>query len=164
VSLAKPALASYKRNLRHLQADSQTLFVTFNTYQRWPLPDDARDLVLKHCVHDHGTRYQLHAAVVMPDHVHLLLTPMGDPQANTFGLAEIMSGIKGASAHSVNRLLGRRGKVWQEESFDRVLRSDEPRRAAAEYICANPARAGLAVGEDSWPWVWREWREGASVA
>ena len=59
----------------------------------------------------------------MPDHVHLVLTPA--PDGNSFfSVAEIMQGIKGASAHKVNRLLNRKGQVWQRESFDRVLRRE----------------------------------------
>ncbi|MBI5289341.1 MAG: transposase [Chloroflexi bacterium] len=117
--------------------------------------------MLKHIAHDHGVRYQLHVAVVMPDHVHVLLTPDRDAQGNTFGLAEIMHGIKGASAHSINRALRRKGPVWQPESFDTTLRKDEKVREKAEYICANPVRAGLVPHEDAWPWLGREWIEGA---
>ena len=61
----------------------------------------------------------------MPDHVHMIFTPLNDEKGIPFGLAEILSGIKGASAHSINKALNRRGKVWQDESFDHLLRSDE---------------------------------------
>ena len=65
----------------------------------------------------------------MPDHVHMVLTPLRDARGNPFGLAEVLSAIKGASAHSVNRTLGRRGVVWQDESFDHILRNGERFRA-----------------------------------
>jgi hypothetical protein len=71
-----------------------------------------------------------------------------------------MSGIKGASAHSVNKVLLRRGRVWQDESFDHVLRSDEKVREKVEYICQNPVRKGLVAHEGDYPWLWREWQEG----
>ena len=109
---------------------------------------------------DHGTKFRLHAAVVMPDHVHLSMTPLTDDGGVSFGLPEIIGGMKSASAHRINRLLGRRGPVWQTEYFDHVLRSDESARQKAEYICANPVRAGLVANEDEWPWLWREWVEG----
>jgi REP element-mobilizing transposase RayT len=102
----------------------------------------------------------MHALVIMPDHVHMVMTPLLDDHGNTFGLAQIMNGIKGSSAHAVNRLLRRSGHVWQSESFDHVLRSDESARLKAEYVCANPVRAGLAATEDDYPWLWREWVEG----
>jgi REP element-mobilizing transposase RayT len=159
---AKPAQHVYKRNLPHYQRPSTTYFFTFATKNRRALPEDARGLVLASCIHDHGRSYVLHAAVVMPDHVHLLLTPLVDHEGNTYGLAQIMSGIKGASAHTVNRALRRSGSLWQAESFDRLVRSDESLREKAEYICANPVRAGLVDTEDEYPWLWREWIEGAA--
>lgn len=66
----------------------------------------------------------MHAFVVMPTHVHMLFTPLFDEQDEAYPLAEIMNGIKGASSHSVNKLLGRKGRLWESESFDRITRSD----------------------------------------
>ena len=106
---AKRVVAESRRNLPHLQAEGKTYEITFCSKNRWVLPEEVRDRVLQHCLHDHGLKIQMHAAVVMPDHVHLLLTPLADSDGNFYGLSEIMNGIKGASAHSVNRLLGREG-------------------------------------------------------
>jgi putative DNA methylase len=157
---ARLAPQVHVRNLPHILRPGKTLFLTFNTQRRWILPEPVRQAVMDCCVHDHGSKYALHAAVVMPDHVHLLLMPNTDAYGNTYGIAEFMNGIKGAAAHAVNRALRRRGAVWQPEYFDHVLRSDEDARATAEYICANPLRAGLG-GADSYPWIWREWRAGS---
>jgi len=66
----------------------------------------------------------------MPDHVH-------------------------ASAYRVNRLLGRVGPLWQEESFDRIIRRSEDLKKKADYICDNPVRAGLAKSRDEYQWIWR---------
>jgi hypothetical protein len=56
----------------------------------------------------------------------LILTPLVDePQRLVVSLAEIMKAIKGVSAHFIKQRLQREGAVWQEESFDRVLRSSE---------------------------------------
>jgi REP element-mobilizing transposase RayT len=92
---AKSAKAEYRRNLPHLQVEDKPIFVTFATYNRWVLPESVRAQVLKHCLHDHGTKLQVHGVVVMPDHVHLILTPLKDDGGNPFGLAEIMNAIKG---------------------------------------------------------------------
>jgi len=97
----------------------------------------------------------------MPDHVHMVFTPLRDEDGCTYDLSEIMQGIKGASARSINKALGRKGQVWQDESFDHVLRSDESVRAKVEYICQNPVRKGLVEEENDYPWLWREWVEGA---
>ncbi len=160
VKSADTAPSAYSRNLPHLQRRQATLFVTFATRKRWVLPEDVRAEVLAHCLHDNGERLLMHAAVIMPDHVHLLFSPLANAVGEPFTLATIMSGIKGTSAHTVNRALGRKGSVWEEESFDRLLRSDQSIRQKAEYICANPVRAGLVSHEDEWPWLWREWVEG----
>jgi REP element-mobilizing transposase RayT len=158
---AKPAKAEYRRHLPHLQVEDKPLFVTFATFKRWVLPESTRQVVLRHCLHDHGLKLQVHGIVVMPDHVHIIFTPLKDDEGNPFGLAEIMSGIKGASAHSVNKALNRRGRVWQDESFDHVLRSDESTYSKVLYICENPVRKGLVAAGDEYPWLWREWVEGA---
>ena len=147
----------------HIQRAGGSVFVTFVTVGREVLPSDARVIVLECCLHDRGVELQMHAAVVMPDHVHLLFTPLRDEQGFYFGLAEIMSGIKGASAHGVNKLLRRSGRLWQRESFDHALRMAESLRGTAEYICANPVRAGLVRLEDQYRWLWREWVEGGEV-
>jgi len=159
--VARSAKSRYRRDLPHIQFDPKTLFVTFSTHHRWILPEAVRDLVLRHCLHDDGVKLYMHGAVVMPDHVHLVFTPLRDAAGATYGMAVIMNGMKGASAHTVNRVLKRTGRVWQSESFDRMLRSDEDARAVAEYICQNPVRAGLARTEDDYQWLWRRWVEGA---
>src|SRR2546429_5302164 len=78
----------YRRRLPHLQKADAAIFVTFCTGGRRVLPEVARDLVLEHCLREAGVarapspakgwspRIHLYAAVVMPDHVHLLLSPL----------------------------------------------------------------------------------------
>ncbi len=158
--LAKPAKGEYRRKLPHIQVETKSFFVTFCTYRRWELPESVRGLVLHHCLYDHKLKVQIHGVVVMPDHVHLVFTPMIDSSGNTFSLAELLGAIKGASAHRINQALNRRGKVWQTESFDHVLRSEEKIWEKVEYICQNPIRSGLVKGIDEYPWLWREWVKG----
>jgi REP element-mobilizing transposase RayT len=158
--LAKPARSAYRRNLPHLQKRGRTVFVTFVTHRRWKIPESVRNLILKHCLYENGIKIHLHGVIVMPDHVHMIFTPLTDDEGATYGLSEIMQGIKGASARRINKALGRAGKVWQGEFFDRVLRSDENVRSKVNYICQNPVRKGLVEMEDEYPWLWREWIEG----
>jgi REP element-mobilizing transposase RayT len=109
------------RYLPHIQKDNKAIFITFTTHQRWHLPDVARDLTLQACAHVHDRKGILHAAVIMPDHVHLILTPLAG-ENGPFSIPVIMHAIKSESAHRINKALNRRGKVWQDESFDHVLR------------------------------------------
>jgi REP element-mobilizing transposase RayT len=92
----------------------------------------------------------------MPDHVHLIFTPLADSNnREVHSLAGIMGGIKGASAQLINRELDRRGRVWQTESLDRVLRSSESLDAKVAYILHNPVRAGLVSKSEDYAWTWR---------
>jgi REP element-mobilizing transposase RayT len=134
---------AYRRKLPHYQNQNCILFVTFCKLLPDPFPEAARSIVLRHCLHDHGSKLRMHAAVVMPEHVHLLLTPLSDPEGRAYPLRHILKLIKGTSAHSVNRFMEREGPMWQEESFDHVLRSDENFAEKLEYIRQNPVRRGL---------------------
>ena len=98
----------------------------------------------------------LHAAVIMPNHVHLLFSVLRNQSGWPFTLIEILQSLKSSSAHSINKLLRRSGPVWQEESFDHVLRSDESSKQKLEYIRQNPVRAGLAERPEKYPWLWIE--------
>jgi REP element-mobilizing transposase RayT len=146
----------YRRRLPHFQKADGALFVTFCVASCDPLPESVRDIVLRHCLHDHGTKAHVHASVVMPDHVHLLLTPLRDTAGNLYSLVEILQAIKAASAHSVNRALRRSGPVWQDESFDHVLRSNESFDDKQEYIRQNAVRRGLVTKPEDYPWLWVE--------
>ena len=147
----------YRRNLPHLQRDYKPHFITFVTKFHWTLSDRARDITLACCLHDHETKYRLHVAVVMPDHVHLILTPLTDETRRLIvSLVEVMKAIKGASAHAINRRLSHHGAVWQEESFDRVLRSSENLDAKIDYVLQNPLRAWLVQDWRNYRWLWRK--------
>jgi putative transposase len=146
----------YRRRLPHYQKADRTIFVTFRKLNRDPFAANVRDVILQHCTHDDGKRYILHAAIVMPDHAHLLLTPIRDQDGWPYVLPAILKLIKGVSARSVNKLLGSSGPVWQDESFDHVLRSNESFVEKLEYIRQNPVRAGLVTKAEEYPWLWLE--------
>jgi REP element-mobilizing transposase RayT len=137
----------YRRRLPHLQKDNRPIFITFTTDYRWQLPPAAREEVLGCVPRMNGSKFHLHAAVVMPDHVHLLLTPLLGTDGWPYSLPEIMHAVKGASARKTNLLLSRKGPVWQEEFFDHVLRSNDRLEQNVDYICQNPVRAGLVESE-----------------
>ena len=77
------------------------------------------------------------AWVVMPDHLHWMFV------FNRSTVAEVVSYVKGTSAHSINICRGYSGRVWQKGFDDHALRQDEDIKAVARYIIANPLRAGL---------------------
>jgi putative transposase len=141
--------------LPHYQWLNKVYFLTFCTHARHVLTPGSRSIVLETCLCGHRKLFQLHAVVVMPDHVHLLLTPLTDEEG-LISIPEIMQAIKGASAHRINKYLGRKGRVWQEESFDRAIRKVENVRGKIEYILGNPVRAGLVKNPVEYRWLWKE--------
>jgi REP element-mobilizing transposase RayT len=112
--------------------------------------------MLEHCLHDDGRKIHLNVAVIMPNHVHLLLSALRDENGWPFPLMEILQSLKSSSAHSINKLLRRSGPVWQDESFDHVLRSEESLKQKLEYIRQNPVSAGLIERPEDYPWLWLE--------
>jgi REP element-mobilizing transposase RayT len=142
--------------LPHYQKAGRTVFITFRKANRTPFTPEARDAILQHCLHDNGKRYDLHAAVIMPDHVHLLLLPLRDEKGWPYSLPTILKLLKGCSARTVNKLSGADGPVWQEESLDHVLRSQESFEEKLEYVRQNPVRRGLANKPEDYKWLWVE--------
>ena len=139
-----------------MQRDGTPHFITFNTKFRRELPSWARGIVLGCCVHDHETRYRLRVALVMPDHVHLILTPLTNETLRAVvALVEIMQAIKSVSSHAIQHRVGNRGAIWQEESFDRIVRSSESLDAKIAYILQNPVRKGLVNDWRQYRWLWR---------
>ena len=94
--------------------------------------------------HFQGQRYRLLAWCVMPNHVHVLFSPM---QGQT--LRAILHSWKSYSANQTNALLARTGPFWQREYFDHLVRDESSVLKFMRYIQDNPRRAGLS----NWPWV-----------
>ena len=55
-------------------------------------------------------------------------------------------------------MLGHCGPVWQEESFDHMLRSNESFEEKLEYIRRNPVRRGLVSKPEDYRWLWLDSR------
>jgi REP element-mobilizing transposase RayT len=113
------------------------------------------DCTLQHptvaqCVFDalnffNGDRYVLDAACVMPNHVHVIVSPH-DPHT----LDAVLHSWKSFTSNAVNRLIGRQGRLWEPESFDHLVRNGESYERFMRYIEMNPIQAGLV----DWPWVY----------
>jgi REP element-mobilizing transposase RayT len=109
------------------------------------LPAIAR-ITAKEIARGHPSDYGLHAWVIMPNHVHLLITPSADP-------SEIMRNLKGRTARQANLLLNRAGqRFWQEESYDHLIRNEREFQRIERYIVENPVTAGLAHTPEEYPW------------
>lgn len=89
-----------------------------------------------------GDRYHMGDFVVMPNHVHLLvcLIQQTDIERQCYSWKKFTAG-------KINRVLGRTGRFWQEESFDHLVRSVESYERLRSYIANNGPKAGLREGE-----------------
>lgn len=89
--------------------------------------------------------YLLHEFVVMPDHVHLLLTP-----GAATSLEKAVQFIKGGSSHRVHTQRQHTGEIWQIGFYDSTIRDNADWNAKVGYIRMNPVRAGLVASADDW--------------
>jgi len=92
--------------------------------------------------------YRLIAAVVMPDHVHVVFRP-----EDGYSLSRVVRGMKGVSAKLVNQARSTRGAFWQDEYHDRILRTEEEVIEKSRYLLENPSRAGLVQQDESYPFI-----------
>ena len=107
-------------------------------------PDLARK-TLDTLRHRDGEEYLLHAAVVMPNHVHAVAT-----LAPEVDLPRVTQAWKSVTAHFAAKSLGLAMPLWQEESYDHIVRNERALGAVRRYIADNPRKAGLG----GWPWVY----------
>ena len=126
-----------RRRLPHWTIKDATYFVTFRLVAK-QLDDNEIVLVINHIVAGDKKFYWLIAAIVMPDHAHLILRPNAD-----FSLSRILHGMKGMSARLLNKKRQTKGTVWQDESLDRIIRSEEELYEKLKYMYENPVRKGL---------------------
>ena len=96
-------------------------------------------------LHFDGERYRLSSWVLMPNHVHLLVAP-----CYAHSLSAIMHSLKSYIAQEVNKILGRKGRFWFEDYFDRYIRNARHFENALSYIENNPVRAGLCASACEW--------------
>ncbi len=94
-------------------------------------------------MHFDGDRYEIVAWCIMPNHVHVIVRPLGENQ-----LSEILHSWKSFTAKEANRILRRTGQFWQEEYYDHLIRDEEEFNAEVQYVLDNPLKAGLK----DWPW------------
>ena len=133
-----------------IQHDRRTFFITTSTdgHRRLLQSDRMARLLIDTLVHyrDEG-RYELHEFVIMPDHVHLLLT---------FGAAMTLERavqfIKGGFSYRVSHELGFKHAIWQRGFSDsRILTADDY-RSRAMYLRQNPVRAGIVQRAEDFPY------------
>ncbi len=148
---------AHRRNLPHFEIPGTTYHITWQTHNKLVLSPEARAKTLDACHFWHGKKMKCYAACVMPDHVHLLIQPLPIQergQEGVYSLSEILHSIKSFSAHEVNLVMQRKGPVWQQESFDRMIRSESDLHEKWNYIWNNPRTLGLVGPTEEYPYIW----------
>ena len=154
-----PNVSYAKRFLPYFERPWGKYAVSFRTRERRHLSPPARTIVLDCILHWRTRRFELFAACVMPDHVHLLLEPgvkeIGSTGETAFySLTEIMHTIKSFTADAINQREGTKGAVWEQEWFDRLIRSERDLGEKFAYITRNPWDAQIVAADEDYPWVW----------
>jgi REP element-mobilizing transposase RayT len=103
-------------------------------------------------LHFQDQRHFTSCFVVMPNHVHVVIRPM-----TGFELEDCLQRIKQYVATHVNKDLHRHGPLWEEESYDRIVRDEEHLWNVVQYIGRNPKKAGIPVAQ--WVrWIHPDWQ------
>ena len=154
------AQGSRRLRLGRIEGPGTTHLLTTVTAGRrpWLRPGEPAAIVLEALRWLHGQeRLALHAAVVMPDHVHLVATVLRP-------LPSVMHSFKSYTANRLNLCLRRRGPFWEPGYHDRGLLGEREIERAVAYVAENPARAGLVPWGASYPYLLlggEVWKEGA---
>lgn len=101
----------------------------------------------------HGSRLELLAWVVMPNHVHALIKVGNTP------LSKIVQNWKSIVAVEGNKLLRRTGGFWQLDYWDTFMRDAEQKLKAIRYIENNPVKARLCRAPEEWPFSSARFRD-----
>jgi putative transposase len=119
---------------------------------RWLGDSRVADLVAPSLHYRGGRVYDLHAFCIMPNHVHVVCTPLEKQDGEYHSLTAILHSLKRYTAREANKMLERQGAFWQQESYDHVVRDEGDFRRVVAYVLNNPVKAGLASTWEEWPW------------
>lgn len=103
-------------------------------------------IVYNSLLHNHKKDYSVYCFCIMPNHFHIVFRHL----ENSRDIDQIMKSIKGFSAREINKLLNRKGSIWQSESFDHIVRDEDELYRIINYVIMNPVKAGLVEN-------WRDW-------
>jgi len=101
--------------------------------------------------------FDLISFCIMPNHVHLVCTPLEREKDSFYSLTEILHSLKRHTARQSNLILGRSGSFWQDESYDHVVRNDAEFERIVRYVLHNPVKAKLVKEQKDWKWMYSKY-------
>jgi putative transposase len=135
---------------KHRTAPGSSYFVTTKCWQGrtvFQVPENAEILIEALFHYRDSKAYALHEFVVMPDHLHLMLTP-----GATTSLEKAIQLIKGGSSYQIRKAHNQKMEIWQVGFHDWTIRDANDWQSKVEYIHTNPIRAKLAQEPEDWPY------------
>jgi putative transposase len=151
-NLHGPELKKHRRETHRMYFDDFDTFIgTFSHSHKWLMNVKAANIVAEALIFWDSKRYDLLAYCIMPNHVHMMLTPLNKEDNCPYPISEILRTIKLHSARKCNELLQRKGQFWHHESYDHVIRNEDDFYYNLHYIMENPVKANLVTR-------WNEWK------
>jgi putative transposase len=131
-----------------------------NTGPRWMKQPEIADLIDSAIRYRDGKEYDLFASTVMPNHVHQVfhtgteLFPGLEKNKSQYPVTRILQSMKWYTALKANKILGRSGPFWQQESYDHVVRDGKELERILYYVINNPVKACLVKDWRDWKWTY----------
>lgn len=143
-----------RRNLPHWQEPGRVYFITWRCNDGVVLNENERTITLEAVKFWDTSKWIVYAAVILPDHVHLLSQPLSRGEEGFFDLSEIIHSVKSFSAQKISQHRGVQGTIWQDERYDRIVRDEAEFLEKWQYIRNNPLKEGLASQSEEYPWLY----------
>ncbi|MEW6387863.1 MAG: transposase [Thermodesulfobacteriota bacterium] len=147
---------STRRNLPHWQQPGSTYFLTWRVKGDQHLSPQERSMVLETLLYWQEVKWTVYAAVVMPNHVHVLAQPLTLTEGQAINLSQIIHSVKTYSARTINGQRGEPGSLWQDERHDRIVRNEGEFLEKWQYIRNNAVVKGLAATPEEYPWLYEK--------
>jgi REP element-mobilizing transposase RayT len=142
----RPLSLAEEKRLNKLYSEKVGKYLDAGHGACWMKQEHIARIVADALEHFDGDRHDLTAWCVMPNHVHAVVRPLAGHV-----LSAILHAWKSFTAHEANKALRRKGRFWEEEYYDHLIRDAEDYAHCVEYVLSNPDMAGLK----NWKWVSR---------
>jgi putative transposase len=145
-----------RRRLPHWQQGGSVYFISWVCRSGQTLDRAEKTIVLEAIRFWDARKWKVYAAVVMPDHVHLLAQPLAGAEGRYINLGKIIHSVKSFSSQKINRSRGARGSLWQVERYDRIVRDEAEFIEKWQYIRNNPVKAEFVERPEDYQWLYEK--------
>ncbi|MCL5997417.1 MAG: transposase [Chloroflexi bacterium] len=139
---------------RRMFAKWDALIDTAGSGPHWLRDRQVAALVAEALRYRDGHFYALHAYCIMPNHVHMVCTPLAKMSGGYQSMSSFLHSLKGYTARMANQYLDRTGDFWQHESYDHVVRDNAEMQRIITYVVNNPVKANLVSAWEDWEWTY----------